>query len=444
MTSAAGIDSFVADYAGLRADRPGTEPGWLGRLRRDAMDRFRALGFPTTRHEEWRSTNVARIARTAFVPAPRVEAAAAADRLREPLFASAARLVFVNGHFSPDLSVYGRALPGVELEEMATLLGEAPDRLERVLGRHAEYHDEAFTALNTAFFEAGAFVRISAGTVVDDPIHLVFFASPGERPVMTHPRTLVVLEPRSRARIVESYIGLDEGTYFCNAVSEFVVGAGAVLDHYTVQQESEQAFHVGNLVIRQADQSRVTSASFALGGSLVRNHVNAVLAGEGAEAHLNGLFMLRGTQHVDNHLRVDHIRPRGSSREVYRGILDDEARGVFTGRIVVHPEAQKTDAKQTNRNLLLSERAQIDTKPQLEIRADDVKCTHGATVGQIDPDALFYLRARGIDERSARSILIRAFARESIEPVDVGALRDWLEGILASRFPETSEAGDPM
>lgn len=441
MTSA-GIDPFLADFERFRADRPGTEPGWLGRMRQEAIDRFRALGFPTTRHEEWRSTNVARIARTAFAPAPRAEAAEAAGRLRQPIFASAARLVFVNGHFSQELSVFGRALPGVEVEEMTTLFKEAPDRLERVLGRHAEYHDEAFTALNTAFFEAGAFVRVSAGTVVDDPIHLVFFASPDERPVMAHPRTLVVLEPRSRARIVESYIGLADGTYFCNPVSEFVVGAGAVLEHYTVQQESDQAFHVGNLVIRQADRSRVTSASFALGGSLVRNHVNAVLAGEGAEAHLNGLFMPRGTQHVDNHLRVDHIRPHGSSREVYRGILDDEARGVFTGRIVVHRDAQKTDAKQTNRNLLLSERAQIDTKPQLEIRADDVKCTHGATVGQIDHDALFYLRARGIDEKSARSILIRAFARESIELVEVGPLRDWLEGVLASRFPETPEAGD--
>lgn len=443
MTSA-GIDSFLADFEQFRADRPGTEPGWLGRLRRDAADRFRTLGFPTTRHEDWRSTNVARIARTVFAAARRVEAAAATGRLRESLFASALRLVFVNGHFSPDLSVFGRAIPGVEVEEMTTLLRETPDRLERVLGRHAEYHDEAFTALNTALFEAGAFVRVSAGTVVDDPIHLVFFASPEERPVMAHPRTLVVLEPRSRVRIVESYIGLADGTYFCNAVSEFVVAAGAVLDHYRVQQESGQAFHVGNLVIRQADQSRVTSASFTLGGLLVRNHVNAVLAGEGAEAHLNGLFMPRGTQHVDNHLRVDHIRPHGSSREVYRGILDEEARGVFTGRIVVHREAQKTDAKQTNRNLLLSERAQVDTKPQLEIRADDVKCTHGATVGQLDHDALFYLRARGIDERSARSILIRAFARESIEPVEVGALRDWLEGILAGRFPETSEAGDPV
>jgi len=431
---ATGTNEYLEDFARLEK-REGGNPAWIAPIRKAAISRFAEMGFPTTRDEEWRFTNVAPIAGAVFRRAD--PAAPALEDIRPFLLGATARnrLVFVNGHFAPALSLAAWEPDGVDLMRLRRLLGEAPDALAAHLTRYADYRRHAFTALNTAFLKDGAFVRIPAGQVVEEPIHLLFFSVPGAEPTVSHPRVLIVAEPGSRATFVETYAGLGDGVYFTNAVTELVAGEGSVVDHYRVQQESEQAFHIGMTRLHQHRGSNLASHALNLGGGLVRSEVHAVLDGEGCDCLLHGLFVLRGDQHTDNHLRVEHARPHGNSREAYRGILAGRSRGVFTGRIVVHKGASKTDAKQTNMNLLLSDAAQIDSRPQLEIFADDVKCTHGATVGQVDEDAIFYLRSRGVGVEAARSLLVYAFAAEAIRHVKIAALRERLRALLLARLP---------
>ncbi len=410
-------------------------------IRRDAFARFAELGFPTTRHEEWRCTNVTRIARTPFELAGR-DGVRLTDRDIGPLtFAESAgrRLVFLNGQYIPSLASVDSLPDGVRLGSLAEVLDTDPGAVEPYLARYADYSDDAFTALNTAFMTDGALVEVPAGCTLDTPIHLLYVSTPAARPQVSHPRTLIVVGAGSRATIVESYVGLGPGSYFTNAVTEVIVAEEAVLDHYKITEESDQAFHIGGLRLHQHRGSNLTSHVVSMGGALVRNGIHAVLDGEGCECSLNGFFMLSGRQHVDNHLRVEHAKPHCNSREFFKGILDEQSRGVFSGRIVVHKDAQKTDAKQTNMSLLLSDEAQIDTRPQLEILADDVKCTHGATIGQIDEEAIFYLRSRGIREAAARSLLIYAFANESIAGIHVKSLADRLRDTVYARLPQGHE-----
>lgn len=417
--------------------RDGGNPAWIAPIRKAAISRFAEMGFPTTRDEEWRFTNVAPIAGTVFRRAEPAAPLPDREAVRPFLLGATARhsLVFVNGHFAPQLSRAARGPDGVCATNLHRPPGGGADILAAHLTRYADYRRHPFTALNTAFFEDGAFVRVPEGTYVEEPIHLLFLSVPGAEPTVSHPRVLILAEPGSRATFVETYAGIGDGVYFTNAVTELVAGEGSVVDHYRVQQESEAAFHIGMTRLHQQRGSTLASHALNMGGALVRSEVHAVLDGEGCDGFLNGLFVLRGQQHTDNHLRVEHARPHGSSREAYRGILDGRARGVFTGRIVVHKGAQKTDAKQTNMNLLLSDAAQIDSRPQLEIFADDVKCTHGATVGQVDEDAIFYLRSRGIGAEAARSLLVYAFAAEAIRHVKIGSLREQLRALLLARLP---------
>ncbi|MEK7754620.1 MAG: Fe-S cluster assembly protein SufD, partial [Acidobacteriota bacterium] len=314
----------------------------------------------------------------------------------------------------------------------ATSLQDANGAAEAHLARYASYQDRAFVALNTANFGDGACIEIPKGTVVEEPIHLVFLATGGEAPVISHPRSLIVIGPASQATVVESYLGYG-ARYFTNAVTEIVAGDHSVLDHYKLQEEDERSFHVATLQAQIGRDANFSTHSISVGGGLVRYDINAVLA-EGTEATVNGLYLVSGSQHVDNHTAIDHAMPHGTSHELYKGILGGTSAAVFSGKIIVRPGAQKTDAKQTNKNLVLSEDATINTKPELQIHADDVRCTHGATIGQLDEDAIFYLRSRGIAREQARDLLIYAFARDIIDRVKVEPLRARLERILVEKL----------
>ncbi|MGA2723592.1 MAG: Fe-S cluster assembly protein SufD [Bryobacteraceae bacterium] len=356
---------------------------WLQRLREAAFQRFAELGFPTTHDEEWRFTNVAPIARTHFVQV-------------------------------------GHALA-------------CPPEAQQHLAKHASFDNHAFVALNTAFLQDVTYIHIPRGQVVEQPIQIRYEAPSDAKPTAAHPRTLIVVGPDAHCTIVETYSGT--GSYFTNAVTEIVAGSGSVVDHYKVQLESPSAFHIGVMFASLGRSANFSATSISLGGALVRNEVGVTLS-EGTEATLNGLYLVNGSQHVDNHTSIDHAQPHGTSHELYKGILDGKASAVFNGRIMVRKDAQKTDSKQTNKNLVLSDEAVINTKPELQIFADDVRCTHGATIGQLDAESMFYLQSRGIGKHDARSLLTYAFAQDIIDRVKVQSLKDSLERILFEKFHE--------
>jgi len=389
-------NSYLRDFTGTDSgsDTPG--PTWLRALRAAAAERFAAVGFPTRRNEEWRFTNISPIVETPFTLASETQSQLTADGLRPFTYEGmgGTQLVFVNGHFHADLS--SPTFPqGVVVSSLAEAMAASPELVEANLGRHAEFTTQAFVALNTAALEDGAFVHIKRGTVVDEPIHLLFVSMPNAGPTVSHPRTLIVAEENCQATVVESYSGAADQIYFTNAVTEVVVAENAILDHYKVQRESLKAYHVATMQLRIAR-----------------------------------VYLGNGRQLIDNHTAIDHAMPHCNSHEVYKGILDGHSRGVFNGKIFVRQDAQKTDAKQTNQTLLLSPTAQIDTKPQLEIFADDVKCTHGATIGQLSDEALFYLRARGIPKDQARALLTYAFAGDIVSRIKIDAIRAQLDQVL--------------
>jgi len=432
------IDSYLAEAERIGAERR-RDPAWVARIRREGLERFHALGFPTTRDEEWRFTSVAPIAEGRFALAEDGALSARRDDLAPFEWRGdlAATLVFVNGRYAEAISNAGRLPRGVRVESLAAALPRPTTELEAHLNRVAIGDRQAFTALNAAFLVDGAFVHVPASTIVEAPIHLLFLSTGEAQPTMAHPRVLVVLDTNSQATIVETYGGgAGAHGYFTNAVTEVVTGENAILNHYKVQRENPSAFHVGAMNLRAAKNAHVACHSISLGGALVRNDVMAVLDGEGAGCTLNGLYLSDGTRLVDNHTTIDHAQPHCGSREIYKGILAGRARAVFNGKIVVRPDAQKTDAKQTNKALLLSEEAQIHTKPQLEIFANDVKCTHGAAIGQMDDEAIFYLRSRGLSEHEARHVLIRAFAGDVLNQMPLEPLRLCIDAELVRRLPE--------
>ena len=409
-------------------------PPAIADLRERGFARFSALGFPTTRLEQWRFTNVAPIAARAFVPGEPVEVAPAALAPYELDGAAGGRIVFVNGRFAAGLSDAGSLPAGVEAGSLAAALRTDPETVTPHLGRLAGFEQRAFTALNTALVQDGAVVRIADGAVVERPLHLLFLTAAADGR-MSHPRVLVVAGENSQARIVESYAAAGDAPYFTNAVTEVAAGDGAAVDHYKLVRESLDAYHVASMHVRLGRSAAFSSHAVTLGGALVRNDVEAELAGEGGDCTLNGLYLAGGRRLVDNHTTIRHAMPHCTSHELYKGILDGQAHAVFNGRIVVAIDAQKTDARQTNKALLLSEDARINTKPELEIFADDVKCTHGATVGQLDDDALFYLRARGLGRDQARSMLIHAFASDLLGRIAIEPLRAQLDALLWRRLP---------
>jgi Fe-S cluster assembly protein SufD len=429
----AGLEAYRTLFEASRDPR---QPSWLLQRREQALERFLARGFPTTSEEAWRKTSVAAVARTAFA---RAEAGrpVAEERLRQLDFGGAFtgwELVFVDGRYRPELS---SAAPteGVHILSLRELLAAEPERLREWLAAAPE--DEGpFEALNAAFIEDGALVEVEPGATPSAPIHLVYFST-GEagRPTASHPRTLIRLGRASHATVVETYGGAEGGEYLTNAATGVWLADGAVLDHYKVQRESDHAFHLASLRVHQQARSLFTDHSLCVGGALARNDIVARFQGQGGECALRGIFVSDGRQHHDTHSVIDHAVPHCLSRELYKGILSGRARGVFHGRILVRPDAQKTDAHQVNKNLLLSREALVDSTPVLEIFADDVKCKHGSTTGQLDEAALFYLRSRGIGEEAARRLLTYAFASDVVGGLRVQPIRVALEAYLHRRLP---------
>lgn len=425
------VDAFKNWQSSAKADGP----SWMKELRQAGIASFTSLGFPTTKHEEWKYTNVEPVVSRPFGLANgEVKSLGGTDFLSLAFVESdAPRLVFLNGVYAATLSST-RSLPnGVRLASLSELR-EKDGILAALIGRHADHRRNAFVALNTAFMDDGAVVMIPPACRLPQPIYLVYASGAMQQPIVSHPRTLIVLGAGSEVSIVESYAGLNGGTYLCNAVTELIGQSDAVAHHYRLQREGTAGFHVGTLAANLARGCHVTTHAIILSGALVRNDLRISLNGEGAECVLNGLYLGADKQHIDNSTEIEHVKPRGTSLELYKGILDGASHGVFNGKIVVHKDAQKSDARQTNRNLLLSADAVVHTKPQLEIYADDVKCSHGSTIGQLDPDALFYLRSRGLGPDEARSLLSFAFASDIVGRIQVDALRRRLDDYLTAKF----------
>ncbi|MGH7718559.1 MAG: Fe-S cluster assembly protein SufD, partial [Gemmatimonadaceae bacterium] len=429
------IQTYLREFESFAANGGGAGPGWLLPVRRSAMSRFSALGFPTPKNEDWHFTSIAPIAEREF-RLIRPSAAVNATDLARFTFGHPDwhTVVFVNGRYNEALSNISTLPRGLRVMELSRAWREESELLERYLTKVASYDDRSFTALNTAFMTDGAVVHAEKGVEVERPVHLVHIATPAAADAVWHPRHLVVAEPNSKVTVIESWVALGDNTYFTNAVTEAVVGDGATVTHYKIQRESPSAFHVGTVETTQGRDSHLVSFSFATGASLSRTNIYTLLDGEGCGATLHGLYMVDGEQHVDHQTRIEHAQPNCFSREVYKGILDGSSHGVFNGKVYVRPEAQKTDGKQSNNNLLLSDRARVDTKPQLEIFADDVKCTHGATVGRLDELARFYMRSRGLGAASARKLLTYAFAAEVLEEITVDAVREELERLTLARY----------
>jgi Fe-S cluster assembly protein SufD len=426
------VTAAEQSLAGAFALRAG-EPSWLAGSRAAGLAAFRAAGLPGPREEDWRFTNLAPLAGIPFAAAPRepVTGAAALLALAAP---AGPRLVFENGRFRRDLSA-GAPLPsGAVLASLAEALRHAPEAIRPHLGRLARPEGLAFTAANAALQEDGAFLILPPGAQLEAPVELVFLSSGEGPPVASHPRVLVVAGEGSRATIAELYVG-GPGAYLVNGVTELVLGEGAELEHVKLQEDGADAFHVSSVFAELGARSRLAAHSIALGARLSRGEVRARLAGEGAAIDVSGLYMADGNRVVDAFSWVEHAVPRCTTSERYKGILDGHARGVFAGRIRVLPGAQKTQAYQMNSNLLLSDDAIVDTKPQLEIFADDVKCGHGGTVGQLDENALFYLRSRGLPVDEARGLLIWAFAAEMVDRIGPAALRARAKRGVSARLP---------
>lgn len=434
-----GLQNYLEAFEQFEKRAAGSDHSWLRKLRRDAFARFWEVGFPTLRDEDWRFTNVSALTNGDFVLA---QPASVHIDVVEPLIPPNVnrRIVFVNGRFAPELSRTGLDDGTVSIISLRKAIESHSELLEKHLAQYEDVNGEAFTALNTAFIEDGAFVHIARGSVIEDPIYILYIST-GNTTQMVFPRNLIVAEAQTQATIVEDYVSLASGSFFSNVVTELVASEDSVLSHYMIEREDTDAINVSTLRLQQRRNANVDSHSILVGGALVRNNVHPVLVGEGAECLINGLFVANGSQHMDNYMKVEHASPHCSSRQFYNGILDGKSRGVFHGRIIVHKDAQKTDAKQTNRNLLLSDDAQIDTKPQLEIYADDVKCTHGATIGQIAEEALFYMRSRGLPESAARRLLLFAFASECLDRMRLGPIRQWLETALPQWLPKTAAPG---
>jgi len=430
---------FTAAYTANESELVTNGSSRVSDLRGAAIKRFAELGFPTTKHEEWRFTNVAPVANTEFTiagPAPAVTA----EQLERYLYPDCTQLVLVNGRLAPEHSRIEDLPEGAVVSSLADAWKSHPGLVEEHLGQYAKFDDHAFVALNTAFHQDGIFIYVPKGKAIEKPINLIVVGAPQAEPIAFFPRLLFVAEESSQVTIFEQHVTVGEegaqGVYFTSPVAEVVAGANSTIDHYKLQRESLEAFHMSTLQVKQERDTNFSSHCLSWGGAIVRNDVNAALDGENCTSILNGLYMVEGKQLVDNHMRVEHNKPNSYSHELYKGILEGNARGVFTGRIYVEEDAQKTDAVQANRNLLLSDKALCNSQPQLEIFADDVRCTHGSTVGQLDETAIFYLRSRGIGEEAARSLLTYAFAADIVTRVKLPQVRRDLEEFLFRRLPK--------
>jgi Fe-S cluster assembly protein SufD len=437
---------YAAEYQTLAAALPGQTLPWLQALRQDALAKFSAQGFPSPREEEWRYTNVSAIEKKLFTPVSQANPQVVnAEWLKSHQLQDAWSLVVVNGHFSAELSVLADLPEAVSVMSLADAMVKHPGKLEKYINRAVNNDEHSFIAFKTAYFTDGLFVYVPARQVLAKPIQLLHVVTGTD--VMATTRNLIIVDALAEVQIIETFIARDgvyaagqSGTgaadaYLAAAVTEVFVGSNAHLTLYKMQSESEKAYHFGGIYVKQARDSRFTHHNFAFGGLLARSDIHVDLD-HAAECELNGLYLGVKRQHIDNHTRINHLKPYSISRELYKGVLDDRARGVFQGRVIVAVDAQKTDSQMNNRNLLLSDDAEADTKPQLEIYADDVKCGHGVTVGQLDEKSIFYLQSRCVDEETARNMLTFAFANEMVDKVKIKGLHDMILEQVLTRFPQ--------
>jgi len=423
----------------LQGQPPASPLTWLNQLRANAVDRVGALTVPTTRDEDWRFTDISPLTKQSFQPAHDVPQLAPAAVDQWAIAEAAARLVFVDGVYAPQHS-FNHA--GVTVENLASGVVRHGAPVQAHLGRHAGFERNAFAALNTAFLHDGALIVVPPDTALAAPVHLLFIAT--RKHAASYPRCLVIAETGSAVTVVEDFVALQDEAYFTNAVTEMALAANAQVHHVRVQRDSAEAFHFANCAVSLAHASRYHSVSVALGARISRHNLGVLLAAEGAECSIDGLALIGGQQLADTHTLIDHAMPQGMSRQLHKCIVDGAARAVFNGNIMVRAGAQRTDSSQSSRNLLLSGKARVDTKPQLEIFADDVKCAHGATVGQLDVDEVFYLKSRGLSDTAARNLLTYAFGAEVIERIPVASLRNRLEqAVLAQTQTAAPGAARP-
>ncbi len=430
-------ERYEADFHAL--DTAG-RPQWLQDLRQTAWTRFLDLGFPTARrgNEKWKYTNAAPIARMEFGHDGRSRPNGLSAETTDaaiPRHDAWSQLVFVDGVFAEALSSRPESTDEVRVSSLEEAVLSNSETVESHLARHTPFEDDGFAALNTAFLRDGAFVHVAAGADVETPIHLVFLSTGNAAPTVSYPRALIVAENGSRATVIESYAGLNGGRYFSNSVSEMVIGEGAEVEHYRLQEESEAAFHVGSARVVLGEGGAYSSGAFSRGAALGRYDLSVLLDGPGSACRLSGLYVTSGTQHLDNNINIEHAKPYTTSRLNYKGILDGRSRAVFGGTVLVRKEAQKTDASQSDKNLVLSPYAEVDSKPALFIYADDVKCGHGATAGNIDEETVFYMRSRGMDVDTASRLLIHGFASETVDTVREPNLRAYLESQFLDTLP---------
>lgn len=415
---------------------PGQDLSWLKTLRQQALTQFNQFGLPSKKVENWKYTSLYELTQQSFKHQANAVTISQQQCDDAALLEDAYRVVIIDGVFDPALSQLSALPKGVTVQPFSQSL----DTVEQQLGQQVTLEQAGLTALNTLLMKEGVMVHVSENTVVDKPIELLVINSGDTDNLATHLRNMLVLDNNAQATVVEHYIGLTDAIYFTNVVSEVVLADKAELFHYKLQQESKNAFHIATLAAKQAAGSQWHTNNISLGGKLARNDVHSQLMGEQSHTTMDGLYLLKAAQHIDNHTRIDHLVPNTTSNELYKGVLDDDSHAVFNGKVIVHKDAQKTDSKEYNHNLLLSRGCEIDTKPEMEIYADDVKCGHGSTVGQLDPDQLFFLRARGLDAVTARSLLTHAFAVEVLERIPSETLRDALSKVISQRLPRGATA----
>lgn len=429
-------DTYADAFATVVAHAEGNGTAPLNALRQAAFDDFARLGIPTTKHEDWRYTNLRELAKTAFTR-PTPGAKVTVDDIHPFMIAGldAHLLVFVDGYYREDLSRIDEHPDGTVISTISEAYVKGDAAIGEYLGKQIDTAHDAMSALNTALMEDGVVLCLEAGKKVEKPVHVLSVATANSNAAMTHPRNLIVAGEGAEATLLEHYVSLGGEDYFNNTVTELFAADRAVMHHYLLEREAESATNISTLAIHQGEESDVHSHTVLLGGKLVRNNVRPVMAGKDAHCLINGLFVGHGEQTLDNAMRVEHAAPNCRSRQFYKGIMNDKSHGVFTGRIVVREEGQQTDAIQSNRNMLLSDDARMNARPQLEIYADDVRCTHGATTGQVDPEAVFYFRARGLPEDVARAMLIYAFAAEGFDRMQLVPVRALLADEMIAKLP---------
>lgn len=433
------IQPYINNFKLFEQNLNGQENEPIHEFRKTAINHLIENGFPSTRDEDWRFTDISPILSESFnLPDVSVQSDIKKSDIEHLLYKNwlGPELVFIDGFFAENLSDFNLLQKGVVINNLATLIKSDQQNLLDTFTDYETFNENAFSTLNTAFIRDGVVIKMDKNVAADQPIHLLYIATENDNAKLINPRNLIYLSENSQATVVESHFSLAKGQYFNNPVTEIRISENGKLNHIRIQNESSEAFHIGSIFVDQKKNSNYFSTSLSFGAKIARNNIYTNLDGEVIETRLNGLYMGHGNQLIDNHTFIDHANPHCESHELYQGILTDNANGVFSGKIMVHPDAQKTDAKQSNNCLLLSDDARINSKPQLEIYADDVRCTHGATVGQLNEDAIFYLRSRGISEQRAKNILTYAFAEQVVEGIRIDSVRDYVDQIILNRLKE--------